>query len=105
MSKMTTQTGWLRSWIEKVLIQLKTDETRDWLQVYIADPVINYIADRLFPYLIITGILFAAMLIFIILTFSLLLMRTSPPHFSTVRHIGGVCEYCNHAIKSMNSMS
>ncbi len=96
-----TQTGWLRSWAEKLLVQLKTDETREWLQVYVADPVVNYVANRVFPYIIITGIIFGAMFIFIILTFSLVLFRTIKPvsPFATSQ-LGSFCPQCIHILNA-----
>jgi hypothetical protein len=101
---MSQQSGWLRSWVEKILVQLKTEETREWLQVYIADPMVSYIVGRVFPYIIITGIIFAAMFLFIILTFIIVLFRTwKPPSPFSTSQLGGFCPQCIHILNSAAS--
>jgi hypothetical protein len=104
--KSTVKPGWLRSWVEKILVQLKTNETQEWLQVYIADPLVSYVAGRVFPYIIITGIIFGAMFLFIILTFALVLFRTIKPvtPFS-VGQLGNFCPQCSHLLNAASIAS
>lgn len=94
-------TGWLRSWVEKILVQLRTEETKQLLQVHITDPLVSYIAGRVFPYIIITGVIFGAMFLFIILTFGLVLFRTWKPTvpFTTLQ-MGGFCTHCSNILNA-----
>jgi hypothetical protein len=66
----------LKQWIEKAALSLKKEETKQWLQVLIIDPILNYIMERSMTYLMICLAVFGAMLLFIILTFVLLVLRT-----------------------------
>jgi hypothetical protein len=66
----------LKQWIEKAALSLKKEETKQWLQVLIIDPILNYIMERSMTYLMICLAVFGAMLLFIILTFVLLVFRT-----------------------------
>jgi len=67
---------WLKPYIERLVIMMKSSDTQQWLQVFVVDPVLSYIMNRFFAYFIIAFILFGALLIFVILTFIVLVLRT-----------------------------
>ncbi len=67
---------WLKPYIERLVIMMKSSETQQWLQVFVVDPVLSYIMNRFFAYFLIALILFGALLIFVILTFVVLVLRT-----------------------------
>jgi hypothetical protein len=51
--------------LDIIISQMNSDKYNDKIKIQLIDPLILYIVDRFYPYLIITGIIFV--LIFIIL--------------------------------------
>lgn len=72
--------SWLKPYIERLVIMMKSSDTQQWLQVFLIDPILSYIMNRFFAYFIIALICFGALLIFVILTFVILVLRTRPVH-------------------------
>jgi hypothetical protein len=54
----------------------KSSDIQQWLQVFLIDPVLQYIMNRFFAYFLVALIAFGAILIFVILTFIVLVLRT-----------------------------
>lgn len=79
-SEMDRKFTWLKPYIERLVIMMKSSDTQQWLQVFVVDPVLSYIMNRFFAYFIIAFILFGALLIFVILTFIVLVLRTKHGH-------------------------
>jgi len=48
----------IQRWIQKLSQTLQADETKKMLQVFVLDPVLNHILERLFPYIVIMCVLF-----------------------------------------------
>ncbi len=61
--------GFLEKTLQKVTKYLQTEENQKWLQVFILDPIINHIFERLFPYVLLFSILFVILIIFVSYTF------------------------------------
>ena len=78
--------AWMKPYIERLVIMFKSHDIQQWLQVFLIDPVLQYIMNRFFAYFLIALICFGAILIFVILTFIVLIFRT--------KH--SVCPMCNH---------
>ena len=53
--------------LEKCIIEIKKQENMDKLHTNILDPLIDYILQRLYPYILITCVMFLLMLLFLIL--------------------------------------
>ncbi len=68
--------AWLKPYIERLVIMFKAHDIQQWLQVFLIDPVLQYIMNRFFAYFLIALICFGAILIFVILTFIILIFRT-----------------------------
>jgi hypothetical protein len=68
--------AWMKPYIERLVIMFKSNDIQQWLQVFLIDPVLQYIMNRFFAYFLIALVCFGAILIFVILTFILLMMRT-----------------------------
>jgi hypothetical protein len=68
--------AWLKPYIERLVIMLKSNDIQQWLQVFLIDPVLQYIMNRFFAYFIIALVTFGAILLFVILTFIVLVLRT-----------------------------
>ena len=68
--------AWMKPYIERLVIMFKSSDIQQWLQVFLIDPVLQYMMNRFFAYFLIALVCFGAILIFVILTFILLIMRT-----------------------------
>jgi hypothetical protein len=77
---------WLKPYIERLVIMMKSSDTQQWLQVFVVDPILSYIMNRFFAYFLIALVLFGALLLFVILTFIVLVLRTKQ-----VQHVCPMC--------------
>jgi hypothetical protein len=55
--------------IDKLSTYMQKEENKQWLQVFVIDPVLSHIIDRVFPYVVIVCIIMVVLIILIILTF------------------------------------
>jgi hypothetical protein len=62
--------------LEKCIIEIKKQENMDKIHTNVLDPLIDYILQRLYPYIMVTCLMFLLMLIFLILVF-IMLFRSS----------------------------
>jgi hypothetical protein len=62
--------------LEKCIIEVKKKENMDKIQNNLMDPLIDYIIRRLYPYLMVSSIIFILILIFLILVFIMLFRST-----------------------------
>lgn len=62
---LSTKKDWLQRWIHKLTQTIQTDENKKMIQVYLIDPLINHIMDRIFPYIVIMCVLFVILTIMI----------------------------------------
>lgn len=56
---------WIHTWIQKILKSVQTDENKKMVQVFLVDPILNHILERLFPYVLILCVLFVILTIMI----------------------------------------
>jgi len=66
---------WLQSIIQKCIQSIQTEENKKMVQVFLVDPILNYVLDRLFPYVLILCVLFVILTIMISMTLALVFMR------------------------------
>jgi hypothetical protein len=66
---------WLHSIIQKCIQSVQTEENKKMVQVFLIDPILNYVLDRLFPYVLILCVLFVILTIMISMTLALVFMR------------------------------
>lgn len=66
---------WLQSILQKCIQSIQTDENKKMMQVFLIDPILNYVLDRLFPYVLILCVLFVILTIMISMTLMLVFMR------------------------------
>lgn len=78
-----TKNAWLQNMIESVVLSFKNAETRQWLQVFLVDPIVSYIMERCLPYIILCGIVMLSLLLLVIGTFLIV--------FRANRHM---CPHC-----------
>jgi hypothetical protein len=65
----------LKGWIDQFALSLASTDTKNYIQQLVIEPFLQYILQRSFPYMIIAICIFSGILIFVILTFVLLLMN------------------------------
>ena len=76
----------LKGWIDKFALSLVNSDTKNYIQQLVIEPFLQYILQRAFPYMIIAICVFSGILIFVILTFVLLLMN---------RNKVNLCPFCD----------
>ncbi len=52
---------WVQKFIQKTKKAFETDENRKMIQVFLFDPVLNYVLERMFPYIMIICVLFVVL--------------------------------------------
>jgi hypothetical protein len=75
----------LKGWIDQFALSLANSDTKNYIQQLVIEPFLQYILQRAFPYMIIAICIFSGILIFVILTFVLLLMN---------RNKANLCPFC-----------
>jgi hypothetical protein len=62
--------------LEKCIIEIKKQENMEKLHTNVMDPLIDYMLQRLYPYIMVTCIMFILMLIFLVLVFIMVFRST-----------------------------
>jgi hypothetical protein len=75
----------IKQWIDQFALSLASSDTKNYIEQLVIEPFLKYILQRAFPYMIIAICLFSGILIFVILTFVLLLMNRNKP---------SMCPFC-----------
>lgn len=73
----STKKDMVQKVIDKLSTYMQKEENKQWLQVFVIDPVLSHILDRIFPYIIIVCIIMVVLIILIILTFFLVFTKLS----------------------------
>jgi len=58
----------LQKMVHNVFLLLNNNESREYIQIYLIDPLLNHVLERIFPYIIITTILFIILILATIIT-------------------------------------
>jgi hypothetical protein len=75
----------LKVWIDQFALSLANSDVKNYIQQLVIEPFLQYILQRSFPYMIIAICVFSGILIFVILTFVLLLIN---------RNRTPICPFC-----------
>jgi hypothetical protein len=75
----------LKDWIDQFALSLANSDVKNYIQQLVIEPFLQYILQRSFPYMIIAICVFSGILIFVILTFVLLLLN---------RNRATICPFC-----------
>jgi len=75
----------LKGWIDQFALSIANSDTKNYIQQLVIEPFLQYILQRAFPYMIIAICIFSGILIFVVLTFVLLLMN---------RNKVNLCPFC-----------
>jgi hypothetical protein len=85
-TSLPSKKDWLQRWIHKLTQTIQTDENKKMIQVYLIDPLISHIMDRIFPYIVIMCVLFVVLTIMIGLTLLLVFTRLGSTSASSAIH-------------------
>jgi hypothetical protein len=66
---------WVHTWVQKIIKSIQTDENKKMVQVFLVDPILNHILERLFPYVLILCVLFVILTIMISMTLLIVFTR------------------------------
>jgi hypothetical protein len=66
---------WANSFLQKIIDYVHTDATRKQIQEMIIDPLLNHVMNRVFPYIILTCVLFVLLLIVILVTLGIIIIQ------------------------------
>ena len=65
----------LKGWIDQFAVFLSGPDTKNYIQQLVIEPFLQFILQRSFPYMIIAICIFSGILIFVVLSFVLLLVN------------------------------
>jgi hypothetical protein len=74
----------VQRWIEKLIKMVQTEENKKMVQVFLVDPILNHVLERLFPYVLILCVLFVILTVMISLTLLLVFLRV--PQSTSLKH-------------------
>ena len=75
---------WVQSFIQKLIKSVQTDDNRKMIQVFLVDPVLNYILERLFPYVAVLCVLFVVLTVMISATLVIVFTRVGNVQLTAV---------------------
>jgi hypothetical protein len=61
--------------LQKVFRYINRDETRRQIQVFLLDPMLNHLMERMFPYILLTCVFFAILLLLVVSTLVIILFQ------------------------------
>lgn len=79
----------IEQFMEKGIMLLNREETRKRMQIYLIDPLLNHVMERVFPYIVLTCVLFTLLLIVVMLTFGMLVMQTRSSIWTNTATVAG----------------
>ena len=79
--------GVIYKWVEKMIAHLQKEENKRLIQLYLIDPILNHVLDRVFPYIILTCALFSLLVILVGMTFVMILFKVPNTGLTTAASI------------------
>jgi hypothetical protein len=61
--------------MQRIFQFVNHEDTQKQVQVYLLDPLINHIMERVFPYIVLTCVLFVLLLIVVMLTLGIIIFQ------------------------------
>ena len=74
----------IQKFVNKIFLLLSNEETKKYIQIYLIDPILNHVLERLFPYIIVSCVLII-ILIISILTICIITYYHIYSKFPTIR--------------------
>ena len=82
-STFSPKKDWIRIWIQKASQLIQTEENKKMMHVFLIDPILNHVLERIFPYVLILCVLFVVLTIMISVTLLVIFTRL-PAAFNAV---------------------
>jgi len=79
--------GVIYKWVEKMAAHLQKEENKRLIQLYLIDPILNHVLERVFPYIILTCALFSLLVILVGMTFVIILLKVPNTGLTTAASI------------------
>ena len=79
----SSKKDWIGKWIQKLSQTIQTEENKKMMHVFIIDPILNHVLERIFPYVLILCVLFVILTIMISVTLLVVFTRL-PAAFNAV---------------------
>jgi hypothetical protein len=70
-----TRNAMIKHWVDQFAHMIQSNDMKEYIQGLVLEPFLKYIFQRAFPYMLIAFCIFGGMLLFVIMTFVLLLMK------------------------------
>ena len=64
-----------KSFIEKLMLNFNKEDTRRHFEELILDPILQHVLDKIFPYIILTCVLFILLLVVIVVTLAIMIFQ------------------------------
>jgi hypothetical protein len=74
------------SFVQRVIQYIGKEEIRQKLNDDVVDPLLNHVMKRVFPYIILTCVLFILLLLVVLLTLGIIIFHLRNPILSSVVH-------------------
>lgn len=74
------------SFVQRVIQYIGKEEIRQKLNDDVVDPLLNHVMKRVFPYIILTCVLFILLLLVVLLTLGIIIFHLRNPILSSVAH-------------------
>lgn len=65
----------MTDFLQKMFRYINRDETRKQLQVFLVDPLLNHIMERVFPYILLICVFFVILLLLVALTLGIIVFQ------------------------------
>ena len=78
------------SFLQKAIGFLAQDEIRQQFQLHVIDPLLQHVMKQVFPYIILTCVLFVLLLIVVIMTLGIIVFQLRGSVDAVPKGIGGV---------------
>jgi len=75
------------SFVQRVIQYIGKEEIRQKLNDDVVDPLLNHVMKRVFPYIILTCVLFILLLLVVLLTLGIIIFHLRNPILSSVAHV------------------
>jgi uncharacterized membrane protein len=76
--------------LQKVFRYINRDETRKQIQVYVVDPILSHIMERVFPYILLFCVFFVVLLLLVAATLVIIVFQLRANNYSAVGMIDAV---------------
>jgi hypothetical protein len=67
--------GKREDFVTKLFLYINREETRQQFQNFVIDPLLNHVLERVFPYILLTCVLFLVLIVIVMLTLGIVIFQ------------------------------